>query len=263
MKAMKRNLGAAAIGCLLLGASAAPVLADHERVAPPPIAPKRLVEVPDTPYPDRGHGRAIDIEVRVAGGDGQIFYPGDEVNLSFRTSRDAYVLVYGIDTEGRTRLLYPRNPWDQHFVRGQVTHLLPGRRAGYRLVADGPAGEEFVIGVASDRPLLDRWNDCWSGVAGVTEFERIGRADFRVGLVRGDRFRAIDRVSTRLIEVPTGHGRVGTARDYVSFFIGDPGCRWAGGSHGRGHDHDDCRNDPPGRREDRRGRDDGRGRRGK
>ena len=117
-----------------------------------------------------------------------------------------------------------------------LRHLLPGRRAGYRLVADGPPGEEFVIGVASDRPMLDRWNDSWSGVAGVTEFERIGQRDYRVGLVRGDRFRAIDRVSTRLVEVPTGYGRPGTSRDAVSFFIGDPGCRWVGG-HGRAHDH--------------------------
>jgi hypothetical protein len=263
MNAMKSVLGAAALGILLQGLSAGPAGAVGGRVPPPPIAPKRLVEVPDAPPPAHRPGRSIDIEVRVAGGEGQIFYPGEEDHLSFRTARDAYVLVYGIDTEGRTRLLYPRNPWDPHFVRGQVTHTLPGRRAGYRLVADGPPGEEFVVGVASDRPLIDRWNDCWGGVAGVTEFERIGRNDYRVGLVRGDRFRAIERVSTLLVEVPTGHGRPGTARDYVSFFIGDPECRWTGG-HG-GHRHGpDCRHDDDdrwdNRRGDRRDRDDDRGR---
>lgn len=269
MKAMRRHFGAAAVGLFTLGLVTGPALAQRGGIAPPPpMAPKRLVEVPDRPHPDR-RGRPVDIEVRVAGGEGQIFYPGESVNLTFRTSRDAYVIVYGIDTEGRTRLLYPRNSWDQHFVRGHVTHTLPGRRAGYRLIADGPPGEEFVVGVASDQPILDRWNDCWGGVASRSEFERIGPGDFRVGLVRGDRFRAIDRVSTQLVEVPVGRGRNATARDYVSFFIGDPDCRRSGGHPGRGHDHDNCRHDDRnrgdvwGRGDDRRDRDDDRGRGGR
>jgi hypothetical protein len=247
MKRMMRWMGmrgAPALGLVLSLGWSGTALAD--RVAPPPPpAPKRLVEVPDHPRP----GRPVDIDVRLTGGEGRIFYPGDEVRMTFRTTRDAFVLIYGIDTEGRTRLLYPRNPWDSHFVRGQVTHALPGARAGYRLVADGPPGEEFVIGLASDRPLLERWNDCWSGVGGVTEFERIGRHDYRVGLVRGDRFQAIDRVSSRLIEVPVGHGRGTVAQDYVSFYIGDPGYRRG---PGRGYQDDDRRG-PPGKGRGREG----------
>jgi len=200
------------------------------RVIEVPTGPQRIIEVPAPP-----RGRPLDVEVQLIGGDGRLVYPGQQVGFTFRVNRDAYVVVYNIDTEGRTHLLYPRNRWDAEYVRGGTTHFLPGRGADYRLVADGPAGEEFVVAVASDHPIAENWVDCWDGLAGTTEYDRLGSTSARVGLVRGDRFAAMDRVATRLVEVPVEPIGYGTARAYTSFFIGDPTCRQESRGRGKGN----------------------------
>jgi hypothetical protein len=185
----------------------------------PAVSPRQVVTVPERV-----------VNVQVMGGNGRMLYPGEEVGFSFHVDRDAYVLIYDIDTEGRTHLLYPRRPWDPGFVRGGVTNFLPARRASYRLVADGPPGEEFIVAVASERPIARRWDSSWAGLAGGTEFDDLDGVRVRVGRVNGDRFLAMDRVASRLIEVPTEPGDgCAVARDYASFFIGDPTCRRSGG----------------------------------
>ncbi|TPW03404.1 MAG: S-layer-like array-like protein, partial [bacterium] len=119
-----------------------------DRTIGAPVTPKRIIEVP---APAR-HDWPLEVEIELLGGDGRLVYPGQGVGFSFRLNRDAYLVIYDIDTEGRTHLVYPRSRWDSQFVRGGVLHHLPGRNAGYRLVADGPPGEEFVVAVASDEP---------------------------------------------------------------------------------------------------------------
>jgi hypothetical protein len=239
---------AAAVIAAMLSVNVNLVPASAAPPPPPPAnvrgttAPQRVVEVPTGPrriieVPNRRPARPLDVDVQLIGGDGRLVYPGQEVGFTFRVNRDAYVVIYDIDTEGRTHLLYPRNRWDSEFVRGGTTHFLPGRGADYRLVADGPAGEEFVVAVASDEPIADRWVECWDGLAGFTEYDHLGSTSARVGFVRGDRFRAMDLVASRLIEVPVDPVGYGTARDYTSFYVGDPDYR-----RGRGHGHGKWRN---------------------
>lgn len=223
----------AGININLIPASAAPPPPPpaNREVIGAPARPRRIVEIP-TPRRDQ---RPLDVDIELLGGNGRLVYPGQPVGFSFRVNRDAFVVIYDIDTEGRSHLLYPRSSWDPEFVQGGVLYHLPGRGAGYRLVAEGPPGEEFVVAVASDEPIADRWFDCWDGLAGGSEFDRLGDTSARVGLVRGDRFLAMDRVATRLIEVPVERWERGTARDYTSFYIGDPTCRPAHRGRGRGN----------------------------
>lgn len=202
----------------------------NRQVTGAPATPRRIVEIP-APRRDQ---RPLDVEIELLGGDGRLVYPGQPVGFSFRVSRDAFVVIYDIDTEGRTHLLYPRSQWDPEFVQGGVLYHLPARGAGYRLVADGPPGEEFVVAVASDEPIAARWTDCWNGLAGRSEYDHMGDSSARVGLVRGDRFLAMDQVASRLIEVPVERWERGTARDYASFYIGDPTCRRGRPEPGRG-----------------------------
>ncbi len=42
----------------------------------------------------------VELSLRLIGGKGSVFMPGREINLTFQTSKDAYVIVYGIDSEG-------------------------------------------------------------------------------------------------------------------------------------------------------------------
>lgn len=111
-----------------------------------------LVPVPTTP----SHGA---VRVWTSGGEGQLFYPGENVEVFFRTNRDAYVVVVDIDTRGRARLLFPTRSRDDGFVEAGRTMALPGRRAGYRLMVTGPAGLERIVAFASDSPIADEWED--------------------------------------------------------------------------------------------------------
>src|SRR2546422_10173130 len=43
---------------------------------------------------------------------------GQAARVYFRTEQDAYVTILRVDTDGRVRVLYPREPWDDNFARG-------------------------------------------------------------------------------------------------------------------------------------------------
>ncbi len=44
---------------------------------------------------------------------------GDRVRIYYRTNADAYVAILQIDTDGTTRMLYPRSPTET-ITRGQI-----------------------------------------------------------------------------------------------------------------------------------------------
>lgn len=188
----------------------------------------KLIEVPDSDY-----GEPLSIEVWVDGEEEAVFYPGDTVRLHFRVNRDAFVLLYDLDTRGQVRRLFPRSRRDREFVEGGVIYTIPQHRAGYRLVASGPPGEEFVTAVASDRPLAHRWE--WAGYRqfGGMKLDRMGPTSYPTWKSREAPFDELDRVYNRLVEDPDGGDRLGrhpfcgVARDVVSFTIADPrDCAW-------------------------------------
>jgi len=112
----------------------------------------QLVPVPTAP------ARGV-VRVWTSGGEGSVFYPGENMEIFFRTNRDAFVVVVDIDTRGRARLLFPTRSRDDGFVEAGRTMTLPGRRAGYRLMVTGPAGIERIVAFASDLPIADEWED--------------------------------------------------------------------------------------------------------
>ena len=96
----------------------------------------------------------VDIDVRVAGGEGTIVYPGQRVRLQFEVNEDAYVLVYALDTDGSVRLLFPRFWEDDGWVEaGRPVRL--GDRSLAWPVDDwsGNGGVVYVQAIASPRPF--------------------------------------------------------------------------------------------------------------
>src|SRR5690242_9863821 len=47
-----------------------------------------------------------------------IYHQGDAVHISFKSDADAYVTIFRVDTDGRVRLLFPQDPWEDNFARG-------------------------------------------------------------------------------------------------------------------------------------------------
>ncbi len=103
---------------------------------------------------DHGSGRRpkidryLDVDVWTNHADGD-YYVGDNIVVNFRANRDAFVVIYSIDSRGRVNLLFPTRPDEDNFVEGDRTYNLPGGRDNYDLVVTAPAGSEQIQAVAS------------------------------------------------------------------------------------------------------------------
>jgi hypothetical protein len=112
------------------------------------------VEIKKSTGPLAG-GEELMISVRVAGGNGSVLKPGERVKLTFQTNRDAYVVLYNIDSEGYVTLLYPEDGRPSR-VEGQKVYFLPDAGSGFNWVVDGKTGIEYIHAVATDDPTAIR-----------------------------------------------------------------------------------------------------------
>jgi hypothetical protein len=51
---------------------------------------------------------------------------GDRIRVFVRANRDAFVTVFRVDTDGRVRVLFPREPWEDTFVRRDREYEIEG-----------------------------------------------------------------------------------------------------------------------------------------
>jgi hypothetical protein len=84
-------------------------------------------------------------------GDRAVYRPGEPVNVTFGTNRDAYAVVYRIDSDGEVTILWPRSRLDDGFVFGEQDYELP--MGSSRLLASAETGQEYVEAVASLYPF--------------------------------------------------------------------------------------------------------------
>ncbi|HVP37300.1 MAG TPA: DUF4384 domain-containing protein [Terriglobales bacterium] len=102
----------------------------------------------------------LDIDVWINKSDGSTYYPGEDIKVYFRASRDCYVVVYDLDTRGYVNILYPYSSEDDRYVEGGRVYRIPGRYDDYSLTVDGPSGTEYIQAVVSYQPLfLPHWSD--------------------------------------------------------------------------------------------------------
>ena len=81
---------------------------------------------------------------------------GDRVRIYYRTNADAYVAILQIDTDGTTRMLYPRSPTENHYARADRDYRLLFPRSAYWNVDDRPGvGYFFVVTSPSPFDLSD------------------------------------------------------------------------------------------------------------
>lgn len=100
----------------------------------------------------------FNIELWVDRGEASVYYPGERLRVYFRPSHDSFVMVYGIDTEGYIRILYPYGYDDDPFVYGGRTRRIPDAWDHHDLLVNGPSGIEHIVAVASPNPIhVPRW----------------------------------------------------------------------------------------------------------
>jgi hypothetical protein len=131
---------------------------------------------------------------------------GQGVRVHFRAEQDAYVTIVRIDTDGRVRVLFPREPWEDNFVHGARDYEVQGQSYRDAFYIDDYPGVGYIFAIAAPDPFtydgLER-NDHW---------------DYRVianGRVHGDPYVAVTDLAQRM--VPDGYG----AWDYdvVSYYV--------------------------------------------
>ncbi len=120
---------------------------------------------------------------------------GQGVRVHFRTEQDAYVTILRIDTDGRVRVLFPREPWEDNFARGDRDYEVPGRDSRDAFYIDDSPGVGYIFAVvAGDAFVYDALenHDHW---------------DYRAisdGRVHGDPYVAVTDLAERI--VPAGYG---------------------------------------------------------
>lgn len=205
---MKRARTLFAAAWMTLAAAALPAVAAEHVPLPPGVYPAQRIVRASHP----------DVDVWVDKDEGGIYRPGESMRVYFRSSADSYVLVFNVDTDGYIHLVYPYGPEDPPLVEGGREYRIPSRSDPYDLVADGPAGIEYVVAVASPFPFqnLPWYLSADRSDGGRPDLEDEDGDETDSGQIAGDPYVGIDRIIRRIVP-PGREDRVATSETY--FYI--------------------------------------------
>jgi hypothetical protein len=114
---------------------------------------------------------------------------GDRARVYFKTDRDAYVTIVRIDTDGRVRVLFPIDPWEDSYARADRTFEVLGRDDDEAFRVDDYPGVGYIFAIAS----TDEFD--------YDEIVRGDHWDYRNisdGRVRGDPYVAVSDLAERI-----------------------------------------------------------------
>src|SRR5213595_3262499 len=134
------------------------------------------------------------IELWTNRGDAAIYTRGERVRLYFKIDQDAYVTIFRVDTDGRVRVLYPREPWDDSFARGGRDYEVEQRSSRDAFYVDDYPGVGYVFAVAAADPFV------YDAIKSEDHWDYRTIAD---GRVRGDPYTALTDLAQRI--VPDGY----------------------------------------------------------
>ena len=77
---------------------------------------------------------------------------GDRARVYFKAISDGYITVLRVDTDGRVRVLFPREPWEDNFARGGRTFEVLDRDNKAFSVDDYP-GVGYIFAISSPDPF--------------------------------------------------------------------------------------------------------------
>jgi hypothetical protein len=82
----------------------------------------------------------------------QVYQRGEQLNVTFQTNEDAYVVLYHIDPVGRVDVLWPTSRYSDGFSFGGHRYRLPTRQ-GNRIRVGDEAGMGYINAVVSRYPF--------------------------------------------------------------------------------------------------------------
>lgn len=133
--------------------------------------------------------------IRLWTSHGETYRRGERVRVFFRTEQDAFVTILRVDSDGRVRVLFPREPWEDNAVRGGATYDVPNYGSHDAFVVDDDPGVGYVFGVASGEPFA------------YEPFTSANHWDLDLvsdgGRIHGDPYQSIEELVQRII--PPGY----------------------------------------------------------
>ena len=113
---------------------------------------------------------------------------GEAVHINVRSDQDGYVTILRVDTDGRIRVLFPRDPWEDNFVRGGREFELLGNHADDAFRVDDYPGVGYLFAIVSPEPFV------------YDQIETADHWDYRaIADVRGDPYVALTDLAGRIV----------------------------------------------------------------
>ncbi len=136
-------------------------------------------------YADEGYP-ALTTRIWLDRGEDPVLDRGERARLYYRTSEDAFIAIFHIDTNGSTRLVFPRSPDEDNYVYGGRDFRLVFPGSSQWVVADDP-GVGYFFSIASPEPL-DFRDFGYSHYDGGWDLSNAGRRVYRDPYVAMDEF---------------------------------------------------------------------------
>lgn len=118
------------------------------------------------------------------------YQTGRGARVFVRADRDAYVTIFRVDTDGRIRVLFPRDPWEDNFVRGGREFEVQDTQDDDAFLVDDYPGVGYVFAVASP----DAFD--YDAITSSDHWDYRAVSD---GRVRGDPYVALTDLAQRIV----------------------------------------------------------------
>jgi hypothetical protein len=151
------------------------------------LLPVRSIPQPDVRLPAHAPAAA---RVSVWTDRDDPYARGEAADVFLSVDQASYVAVFRVDSDGRVRVLFPREPWSDTYVRKGRDLQVAGLRGGRSFVVDDDPGVGYLFAVASSEPL---------------DFRSITRGDYwdyRLidgGRIQGDPYVRLTDLAARLV----------------------------------------------------------------
>ena len=170
----------------------------------------------------RASARALSVEVWTDRGHEAVYQEGEPLEIKARASDDCYLLVYEIDSEGYVHLLFPDGR-RSGLIEGERVYRLPGSDSDLELVVRGPAGEGYIVAVASSDPFREfpwylRPYNAQAEEMGYQGGPASGEEGVTAeGRIVGNPFVAMERIRRRVLEGPSDVHSFASA--YTTYYV--------------------------------------------
>src|SRR5919198_1434493 len=118
------------------------------------------------------------------------YFTGQAARVFFRADRDGYVTILRVDSDGRVRVLFPREPWEDNFARGGREYEVLDRSDRAAFLIDDYPGVGYIFAITTPDPFV------------YDAIESGDHWDYRViadGRIRGDPYVALTDLAQRIV----------------------------------------------------------------